>query len=195
MWFPWNINSTSRNNWRFLTQKNHSNSNELKWIKIDFYFQSHFTIFKTIIKHNKKWVPKLWSTSSRHPYQPRSIIRGQVFVAPLPASRGTLFLTIPIHSPSGKCTVMHEDMGWGSLRRPCFPKLQFPFLCSHTSWLQMFVTHPNNYRFLILLLAICNFVDNYYGFIIQHWVLLPFCIIWELVFESKWKLMNEKDER
>ena len=100
---------------------------------------------------NKKWVPEFRSTCSRHPYQPRSIIRGQVFVAPLPASRGTLFLTIPIHSSSDKCTVMHEDMGWGSLKRPSFPPFQFFLLCSQTSWLQMFVTHPNNLIFPISL--------------------------------------------
>ena len=101
-------------------------------------------ILDTWMIDNKKRVPDWQSTCSRHPYQPRSIIRGQVFVAPLPASRGALFLTIPICSPSGKHTVTHEDMGWGSLGRPSFPSLQFPLLCSQTSWLQMFVTHPNN---------------------------------------------------
>ena len=113
-------------------------------------------ISKIIKKIIKKKVPEDKSTRSRHPYQPRSIIRGQVFAAPLPASRCTLFLTIPIHSSSDKCTVMHEDMGWGSLKRPSFPPFQFFLLCSQTSWLQMFVTHPNN--FYIFHLFICKYL-------------------------------------
>ena len=130
---------------------------------------------------DKKRVPDWQSTCSRHPYQPRSIIRGQVFVAPLPASRGALFLTVPICSPSGKHTVTHEDMGWGSLGRPSFPSLQFPLLCSQTSWLQMFVTHPNNCIFQSFLSVHLsrNFIS--YGFFLIFLMYLIF-LMWKINF-------------
>ena len=85
-------------------------------------------ISKIIKKIIKKKVPEDKSTRSWHPYQPRSIIRWEVFVAPLPASRCTFFLTIPIYFFSKKYTVMNEDMGCGSLKRLCFLTFQFLFL-------------------------------------------------------------------
>ena len=103
---------------------------------------SQRSIDEKIIK-KKKSVPELNSIKSRQPFRSRSIIRGQVFAAPLPASRSTLFLTIPINSPSGKFAVMHEDLDRGSLKRFNFFKFQFQFLSSSTLELQMFVTHPN----------------------------------------------------